>query len=144
VQEETSDFMEKCIREFDAAIVALPERQRKSFNRALFLWPKLETDTKFKLMFLRADNYDSEKAASRMAKYYDQKRVLFGEEKLVKKITMDDLNPEGQEVFTSGFMVTLPLKDQTGRPLFLVDSSKADFTRMSADTVVSDTVSIAI
>jgi hypothetical protein len=136
--EETPDFVKDRIRAFDESMDAIPEHKRKAFQRALFLWPNLRTDIKFKLMFLRADQFDAPKAAQRMVQYYGQKRMLFGEELLVKRITMDDLSEEDIEVFKSGFMVELPLKDQSGRSVFFYDIVKVDWTRVSVDNIVSE------
>jgi hypothetical protein len=91
VKEETPEFVEEHIRALDTCIAAIPPKQRNAFNRASFLWPKLKTDTKFKLMFLRADHYDAQKTVRRMAKRYGQNRSLFGEDKNVKRVTMDAL-----------------------------------------------------
>jgi hypothetical protein len=62
--------------------------------RKLFLKPSIQKDLKFKLMFLRADQYNARQAAEWMAKYYSHKLYLFGEDTLVKKITLDDLESE--------------------------------------------------
>jgi hypothetical protein len=139
VQVETPELVEQCIRNFDKYISEIPTKKRKAFNRASFFWPKLETDTKFKLMFLRADFYDAQKAAQRMVNYYEEKRALFGEEKLVKTITINDLEERDLDVFRLGAYLELPLTDQTGRPVFLFDRANFDFDRMSLDNQVSET-----
>jgi hypothetical protein len=136
VQEEAPEFVGKCIRTLDASIAEIPAKQRKTLSRALFLKPTLETDTKFKLMFLHADYYDNQKAAQRMINYFDKKWMLFGEAKLVKRITMDDLSDEGMQVFKAGCTLVLPIKDQAGRPVFFFDYSKVDLKRMSANNLV--------
>jgi hypothetical protein len=83
-------------------------------NRAFFLRPSLENDNKFKLMFLRADLYDTPKAANRMAKYFDLKCELFGEDKLVKPITVKDLSEEDLYFVRCGFQVCISTKDPSG------------------------------
>jgi hypothetical protein len=118
-----------CIAQLDQCLSDLPRTRRFSLDRALFLKPGIETDDNFKLTFLRADQYDTARAARRLAKYFDDKLSLFGEDKLVKKITMDDLSKEDMEVFDSGFMMSLPYKDSTGRPIWFCDLSKYDFNR---------------
>jgi hypothetical protein len=137
VHNETTEFIEGCLRRLDEALNRIPSRKRKNWNQALFLCPKLETDTKFKLMFLRADLYDAVRAADRIVQHYDFKCELFGEENLVKRITiMDDLTEEDIESFMGGFHVELPFKDQSGRPLLFVDTTKLNFDRMSPEAMV--------
>jgi hypothetical protein len=133
--DETPDFVEKCLRDFDTALAKV-KSSRKALNRALFLWPELKTDEAFKLRFLRSELFDCEKAAERMANYYEHKKTLFGEEKLVKTITMDDLSEGDSAVIKGDFVVELPFKDSQGRPVVFVDNSKLDFSSMTIDGLV--------
>jgi hypothetical protein len=127
---ETPEFVAQCIAKFDQALLQLPQKlRRKALERAQFLNPSIGTDTKFKLLFLRADYYVAHKAARRFAKYFEDKLSLFGEGKLVKKITLDDLNEEDRKVFDSGFFVVLAHKDTAGRPIWYGDGPKHDFSR---------------
>ena len=71
-------------------------------------------------MFLRSDEFEADKAAARMVTYFENKRLLFGEEKLVKKLTVDDLTPDDLEELRSGFFQQLPQKDMRGRPIIHV------------------------
>jgi hypothetical protein len=127
---EAPEFVAECVARFDQALTELPQKmRRKALERAFFLKPDLDKDTKFKLLFLRADYYDPFKAARRFAKYFEDKLALFGEAKLMKKITLDDLTEEDMEVFDAGFFVILPNKDAAGRPIWFGDVSKYDFSR---------------
>ena len=78
-------------------------------------------------MFLRADHFNAQQAAERMAKYFTNKLSLFGEDKLVKKITLDDLNEQDKKVLFSDGNIVLPHKDRAGRPIWYSDCSKADY-----------------
>jgi hypothetical protein len=102
-----------CIEKFNHEIAYLPRRRRPALERAIFLKPSIETDVTFKLMFLRADYYDASKAARRLAKYFEDKLHLFGEDKLVKKITLDDLSEEDMEVFQTCFFMYVTNPFQT-------------------------------
>jgi len=51
-------------------------------------------DPNKRIMFPRAENYDPVKAAERMLRYFEKKKNLFGAEKLVKKITLEDLSED--------------------------------------------------
>ena len=128
-QPESDEFLNDKMKDMDVALSKFPRnRLRKAWDRAKFLRPGLITDTKFKLMFLRADYYDGTKAAKRLVKYYDDKLKLFGEEKLVKKITIQDLSETDIKVFHDGFyQVLLSNPDNSGRPVWFIDLSKYNF-----------------
>ena len=123
-QEESPEFVTQSIQEMDTALKNLPRTRRKALDRASFLYPGLATDIKFKLMFLRAEYFDPGRSARRMAKHFEDKLMLFGEEKLVKKITWEDLDEEGQTACRSGCCLELPQKDPTGRPIWFFDLSR--------------------
>jgi len=120
IAEETPTMIAKCIEELRSAVDQLPPQSRKAYNRAVFLRPSVETDDKFQLMFLRAHRFDPKKAAYHMCRSFEHKLKLFGEEKLVKKITLDDLGEVEMIHMYSGAMQVLPSKDSSGRGLFLV------------------------
>jgi hypothetical protein len=126
-QEETPEFVSASIDAFDAALKKIPKPKRRATEKAFFLRPSFQNDQKFTLMFLRADYYDAQKAASRMIKYFEWKQRLFGEEKLGKDITLDDLHEKDIQIAVlSGGCLQLPDKDPTGRPVTMFDTSKID------------------
>ena len=71
-------------------------------------------------MFLRRHEFEVDKAAARMVTYFENKNLLFGEEKLVKKLTVDDLLPDDMAELKSGFFQQLSEKDMQGRPIIHV------------------------
>ena len=77
-----------------------------------FVW-----DRKFCLKFLRADRFDSERAASRMVEYFRVKRDLFGPEKLSQEIMLEDLGNEGIQALKFGAQQILPTRDSQGRAI---------------------------
>ena len=89
--------------------------------------PQLKNDRSFKLMFLHSEWFDPTKAAHRMIKYFDSKRVLFGDSKLVKLITLDDLEENDRECVLSGAMRVLPQQDQAGRTIAFMCHSRSKF-----------------
>jgi hypothetical protein len=131
-REETPEFVAASIEAFDQALSSRSRTKRsRAMERAFFLRPGLKTNnnTHFKLLFLRAEYFDAPKAADRMARYFESKLTLFGIEKLAKDITLEDLSPKDVQVgFTSGcYMVELPLKDRSGRPILFADARNYDF-----------------
>ncbi len=73
----------------------------------------------FRLMFLRADRYNPKEAAERMIRFFDLKKNLFGTEKLVKNITMEDLSDDDMETLRSGYMQLPSFWDMAGRTLLV-------------------------
>jgi hypothetical protein len=125
--EETPEFTNFCTQQLDEEISDLSRTRRKELDRAFFLRPSFRMDIKFKLMFLRADNYDAKKAASRMANFFVYKQYLFGEDKLGKTITLDDLDEKDMKIFGEGAVLQLIRKDQIGRPIAFLDWGKFDW-----------------
>jgi hypothetical protein len=72
-------------------------------------------DPRLRLMFLRADDFHPRRAAARMIRFFDLKLFLFGESKLCKVITLDDLDPYDIAMIKKGYLQTLPQRDRTGR-----------------------------
>jgi hypothetical protein len=116
---ETPEFVSKCLDQFRDELSKVSRQRRKTLDRAIFLKPSLEHDTKFKLLFLRADRYDAAKSAKRMCEYYDHKLAIFGEEKLAKRITLEDMDEDDMVAVKTGAVQGLPQKDQSGRPIWL-------------------------
>jgi hypothetical protein len=81
VRQETAELWLLSIRTLDRSIRS---SRHKNLTRAMFLRPQFETDMPFKLMFLRAAEFDGKAACKRLCAYFDAKCQLFGEEKLVK------------------------------------------------------------
>ena len=130
LQNETPEFIEDIMKKFDIALAnQIPRPKRLALERAIFLKPHLLKDTKFKLMFLRADYYDPRKAALRLAEFFDNKRQLFGDHRLVKPIRLEDLTEEEIRLFRTGFYMMLPHPDNSGRPIWISDYLKTDFRR---------------
>jgi hypothetical protein len=134
--QDESDISSK-LQALDSALVQIPKgKPKKAYEKAIFLRPGLLTDQTFKLSFLRADSYDAVKAAHRMVRYFDTKLQFFGEDKLVRDITLEDFDPKMVDFMVrSGCHVILPNKDQTGRPIFLTNMNKIDWKHAGSDTV---------
>jgi hypothetical protein len=72
-----------------------------------------------KICFLRAENYHSKLAANRMISFFDQKMRLFGKDKLVREIRLDDLGEDAREALQKGLIQALSLRDRAGRIILL-------------------------
>lgn len=81
------------------------------------------TRVEFRLKFLRAENFETTKAAIRMVRYFEEKLVLFGQEKLVRDIMLQDLDAETISGLQSGYCQLLPQRDTAGRPIIFTNRS---------------------
>lgn len=81
--EENNDFVEECLSQLDLEISKI--RKRSLYDKALFLSPRKVNSKKFRLMFLRSEQYDPVKAATRLVKHFQYKVEvsLRGSEKAV-------------------------------------------------------------
>ena len=121
--EEDPNYIDECIEQVYKEIQKIPNSSRAAYNKANFLAPtKVSKNRKFNVMFLRASSYDTRQAAKRIVKHFDFKQRLFGNEKLVKDITFDDLMEDDINAYKSGYSLVLPGKDCTGRAVVVMSS----------------------
>lgn len=125
--QETPDLVDTSLTLLKLELDRIPMRKKRAYNRALFLKPSLEDDRAFALMFLRADRFEVPAAAQRICRFFEDKLLLFGEAKLVSKLTLDDLSEDDIAALRSGVGHLLPHKDRSGRRLFFVDYRFIDY-----------------
>jgi hypothetical protein len=121
--DETPEFLEGKHQELGRALLsciasAKPE-ESLAFRKALRM-SKAYVDG-FKLLFLRADMYQSEMAANRMIAFFSRKMELFGEDLLVQDIQLKHLTDEEKESLHQGIIQLLPQRDRAGRAIFMID-----------------------
>jgi hypothetical protein len=113
VVEETPDFVAERLAGLESALASIDSKP--AYDQAKQQDPEFVSNRDFLLKFLRADNFDSPKAAQRMIKYLDAKLVIFGPVRLTKKITLNDFTKEDMIVALSGLGSILRLRDRAGR-----------------------------
>jgi len=119
--EETQDLIESSLVLLKMELERIPIRRKRVYLKAIFLKPSLETDVAFQLMFLRADRFNVPLAAQRMCSFFEEKQNLFGEHKLVHRLTLDDLSQEDIDSMCNGSGHVMPQKDRSGRLVFFAD-----------------------
>jgi hypothetical protein len=88
---------------------------REAYDLATELSPSYVYSKTFRTMFLRATEGDCKKAAKRFVRHFSTKKRLFGEKKLVKDITLSDLDENDMEALESGGFQVLAERDLAGR-----------------------------
>mmetsp|Transcript_27528 Transcript_27528/g.51660 ORF Transcript_27528/g.51660 Transcript_27528/m.51660 type:complete len:464 (-) Transcript_27528:1073-2464(-) len=105
----------RALAELEAKVRAMDENQTKAFRLAQAMAPEYTDSTAFRLKFLRADVFDTEKAARRLVKHFEEKLVLFGREALGRDITLRDFSEDDLDSLACGGLQILPRPDQFGR-----------------------------
>ena len=121
-KEEEPEFIWESLIEMELALTEKvteegggPMNQGLGYKKAMSMSPEYVEN--LKISFLRAENYNSKDAAARMIRFFDRKLELFGEEKLVKDITFQDLGEEEVKVLERGCYQVLPQRDRAGRAI---------------------------
>jgi hypothetical protein len=129
--EEEPQMVTLRLKEMEAHLSRLKERRSgvpsEAFRLAESQSPEYVNDHEFRLQFLRTDSFNARKAAVRMIRYFDFKRLLFGDEKLCKDISMQDLTEDDMVVLRKGFMQALPFRDRAGRVVYIIFPSHEDY-----------------
>lgn len=89
--------------------------ERNAYDMAIEMSPEYVQNARFRLMFLRACQGDTKKAAKRITRHFSTKLNLFGVDKLVKDIELSDLDEYDREALESGGFQVLPKRDLAGR-----------------------------
>jgi hypothetical protein len=118
VEEEDPAFVSLCLVEFEDHLTTI--KQETAYALAEAMSRQYVSAKGFRMMFLRADRYAPKDAAERMVRFFELKKRLFGAEKLVKDITLDDLDEDDMDTLETGCVQVSPLVDMTGRPIFVV------------------------
>lgn len=95
--DETRELVATALDELRLSISIINNKQRRmAYDKALFLNPYYVQNNDFRLMFLRSEGFDADKAADKMMKHFETKLELFGLGcRLVRDITFEDLMSKG-------------------------------------------------
>jgi hypothetical protein len=92
-----------------------------AFSEAAQMSPEYVQNPNLRMKFLRAEHFDVKPAAERLVRFFELKKRLFGRHRLVKDITLEDLDEDDMETLESGGVGQVsPLKDMAGRPIVCV------------------------
>ncbi|CAJ1932619.1 unnamed protein product [Cylindrotheca closterium] len=77
------------------------------------------TSSELRLPFLHANRWNPEAAADQFLSFFEMKKQLFGMDKVVKDLTLNDLDEDDKENLLAGSLQLLPCTDRSGRTLAL-------------------------
>jgi hypothetical protein len=133
VVDEPHEFIEACLARLEKELINISGKA--AYNLASSKSKEYTSSKTRRLMFLRAESFDPYNAAARMVRFFDEKYELFGADKLIKNITLDDLDPDDITTLENGAFQVLPKKDCAGRKVFFI------FPKLKVDRTVRNVVS---
>jgi hypothetical protein len=111
--EESPALVEKSLNLLEQELSRIP--QKSAFIKALSMSPEYVQNRSFRLLFLRAAQFDAKDAARRMVGFFEQKLRVFGSTKLTTKIRLSELDEDTIAYLETGYIQLLPGKDRAGR-----------------------------
>jgi hypothetical protein len=114
IHEEPS-FVRAKMEEMEMELSKLTNKGKEAYMQAEAQNKECVTCEKFRLKFLRAEMFDARLAAGRMVGFFDEKKKLFGPDKLTKEIKLWDLDKDDQKFLERGIGQILPQRDRAGR-----------------------------
>jgi hypothetical protein len=132
--------LNECLLRLDQEIVNIQQHDKDAFEQAQRITPQYTGSKEFRLRFLRTDAFDAKAAAHRITRHFEEKRMLFGEDRLGRDISLSDLRSSDMTILRSGLYQNSPETDKGGRQIlfFWYDASK--HWDEDADAVVRDLV----
>jgi hypothetical protein len=142
IDESPSELVARSLTEMDAV---LKEHQRTFKNAGCEGYNLADAQSNgayvenkaFRLMFLRAESFDSQLAAKRMLRFFEQKLELFGPGKLCKDITLRNLSVADMQCLIHGHLQILPTRDRAGRAAIVHIPVFIKSTAITHDVMVS-------
>eukprot|EP00526_Cylindrotheca_closterium_P010563 CAMPEP_0113632328 /NCGR_PEP_ID=MMETSP0017_2-20120614/16802_1 /TAXON_ID=2856 /ORGANISM="Cylindrotheca closterium" /LENGTH=396 /DNA_ID=CAMNT_0000542877 /DNA_START=56 /DNA_END=1243 /DNA_ORIENTATION=+ /assembly_acc=CAM_ASM_000147 len=113
---EEAIFIDKALRELDEHLILI--RNGTVYELAETMNAGYVGARAFRIIFLRGNRYDAKTSANQMLNFFEMKQQLFGNEKLVKDITIDDLDEDDREALKLGIF-RLAGRDTSNRQIMV-------------------------
>ena len=113
VVEETPQMVIEKLQQMEQALRAI--NNKTAYDQAETMDYQYVNDPKFRLMFLRAECFDSQKAAVRLVNFMEGKLEYFGPQCLARPIFLSDLDHDDLQTLRAGPLQLLPIRDRAGR-----------------------------
>jgi hypothetical protein len=111
--DESPEFVACCLAELEAEIAKI--RYRDAYLAAANKDSSYTNSRNLRLKFLRAEQFDSKKAAVRLVGFFERKLEVFGPDSLARDLLISDLDEEDQECLQCGLLTLVPATDMAGR-----------------------------
>ena len=121
VTEETEALINQSLFHLERAIQRIQDKEayNLAINKSVQSKNYIES-SKFRLMFLRCENFDVDSAASRLVLYLERMLTYFGPDVLGRPLYYSDLNEDSQQYLEAGVHHLVPNeRDSSGRALFV-------------------------
>jgi hypothetical protein len=106
-------------------------KDKSAYRQALNQCPGYALNDQFCLAFLRAERFNTSRAAQRVVNYWEEKLKLFGPQKAFRRLTIHDLDAKDVETLREGGIRMLPGRDDSGRGLLYCDWAEWNGDRQS-------------
>jgi hypothetical protein len=116
-RKEQPDKIADALNKMLCELESYPDRDKRAYAMAIQKQDgRYVRHTKFLLKFLRAENYEPQKAALRMLNYLQYLYDAFGLDVLFRPVYQRDLSPNSTRIMRDeGILQILPLRDGSGR-----------------------------
>jgi hypothetical protein len=111
--DESPELVASCLAELEPGIAKI--RRRDAYIVAASKDSSYTSSRTLRLKFLRAENFESDRAAARLVGFFETKLELFGPDPLARDLLLSDLDEDDQKCLQSGLMTLVPAKDAAGR-----------------------------
>jgi hypothetical protein len=111
--DESPELVASCLDELELGIAKI--RRRDAYVAAASKDSSYTSSRTLRLKFLRAENFDSNRAAARIVGFFETKLEIFGLDPLARDLLLSDLDEDDHKCLQSGLMTLVPAKDVAGR-----------------------------
>ena len=117
----------------DHALTRLPAAKTTAYRRAVAECPALVSNER-KIPFLEREDNDIDRAAVRLARYWEARLHLFGSDRCFLSMTLDGaMKDEARNITTRRIFQVMPVKDTAGRAIIYGVPSRRNFAEYSMD-----------
>ena len=114
-------------------------KKAEAYKLAMDQNPNYVQNEDFRLMFLRAKDFDVIPAVELMLKFLNMKKNLFGVDKVAQHIAIDDLGDDALSTLKAGYATILPGRDTSGRHVIVGRAQCGSNTKCVFSAVSSHT-----
>lgn len=132
--EETPEVVDQALEDFEQAV---QQNHNLAYKMAIKQNRAHVEDTSFRLKFLRATGYDIDESVARMMSFLRYKAKYFGNDKVARDITIDDLDEEDMALLRKTPYHIQKGRDRNGRVIAHIFSTEM-FGRGKVETLVRD------